>query len=132
MSPTAGAYANYASSSVATAGPNEVVRMAYDRILTACNRAETVFEAPSAGWLETFHSECVRAEDILVELAGMLATEHDDEAVAELAGQLYGLYGFCHARLVEANVMKDAAPLAAVRATIADLRAAWSEGVCLR
>jgi flagellar biosynthetic protein FliS len=132
MSPTAGAYASYATSNAATAGPNEVVRMAYDRILTACNRAESVSEAPTPGWLETFHTECVRAEDILVELAGMLATEHDDEAVAELAGQLYGLYGFCHARLVEANVMKDSEPLAAVRSTIAGLRAAWSEGVCLR
>ncbi len=132
MAPTAGAFAAYTSSSAVTAGPNEVVRMAYDRILTACDRAESAREARIDVWLETFHSECVRAEDILVELAGMLATTHEEPAVAELAGQLYGLYGFCHSRLVEANVTKDSEPLAAVRSTIGPLRDAWSEGVCQR
>ena len=130
MAPTAGAFAAYTSSNAVTAGPNEVVRMAYDRILTSCDRAESAHEAQVSVWLETFHTECVRAEDILVELAGMLATKHEDPAVAELADQLWGLYGFCHARLVSANVMKDPEPLTAVRSTIGSLRDAWNEGVC--
>ena len=130
MAPTAGAFAAYTSSNAVTAGPNEVVRMAYDRILTSCDRAESAHETRVSVWLETFHSECVRAEDILAELAGMLATKHEDEAVAELAGQREGLYDFCHAQLVSANITKDPAPLGTVRSTISSLRDAWNEGVC--
>jgi flagellar biosynthetic protein FliS len=74
----------------------------------------------------------VRAQDILNELCGMLATGHDDDAVAELAGQLLGLYTFCYGQLVDANVSKTSEPLALVRSTIAPLRAAWNEGVCRR
>jgi flagellar biosynthetic protein FliS len=130
MAPTAGAFAAYTSSNAVTAGPNEVIRMAYDRILTACDRAESAREGRIPSWLEAFHNECIRAEDILLELAFMLATKHEDPAVAQLADQLQGLYGFCHAQLVSANVMKDPEPLLAVRSTIGSLRDAWSEGVC--
>jgi flagellar protein FliS len=130
MSPTATAFATYASTNAATASPPEIVRMAYERILTACDRAVTHHRGHGSGWIEAFHGECVRAQAILTELITSLAVEHSDGSVSRLAAQLSGLYSFCHRQLVDANVRKDPAPLASVRDTIGVLRTAWTEGVC--
>lgn len=119
----------YARSSASTARPAEVVRMAYERVVTACDRATDAATERDAGWLQRFHDETSRAQAILVELAGMLAAGSADPAVAAMARDLGDLYLFCIDRLTGANVAKDAAPLAAVRAAIDGLRDAWTTGV---
>jgi flagellar biosynthetic protein FliS len=129
MSTATAALAAYARSSASTADPAEVVRMAYERIVAACDRAADAAGDRNAGWVQRFHDETTRAQALLVELSGMLATRSADPAVATMARDLGDLYAFAIRLLTDANVGKDAAPLAAVRTTIDGLRQAWAAGV---
>lgn len=119
----------YARSSASTAHPAEVVRMAYERIVTACDRATDAAAERGAGWVQHFHDETTRAQALLLELSGMLATGAADPAVALMARDLGDLYLFAVRLLTEANVAKDPAPLTTVRSTIDGLRDAWTTGV---
>lgn len=103
--------------------------MAYERVITACDRASVAAAEQPWGWRQTFHDETVRAQAILLELSAMLRPGHADPAVATLARQLEGLYRFAIDRLVMANVTKDPKALRSVRSTIDGLREAWVAGV---
>ncbi len=129
MTTATAAIATYARSSAATAAPAEVVRMAYDRVLTACVRAVEAEETRESGWVQRFHDETTRAQAILLELLGALATGHSDPAVAAMSTQLADLYQFAIAGLVEANVSKSPDRLVDVHDVIEGLRDAWVEGV---
>lgn len=119
----------YARSSASTADPAEIVRMAYERIVSACDRAIDAADDHDDGWLQRFHDETTRAQDLLTELTGMLAVASADPGVAALARDLGDIYLFAIGELAAANVAKDPAPLAAVRATVDGLRDAWTNGV---
>jgi flagellar protein FliS len=123
-------YSAYASSSAATASPAEVVRMAYARIVTACDRMARASEGRRTGWIETFNAESLRAQALLLELTGMLSLKSDVPEVAELAGNLASLYRFCIDELVAANLAKDVERCAFVRSTIDGLGSAWEASVC--
>jgi flagellar biosynthetic protein FliS len=129
--PTA-AYAAYASASSATASPVEVVRMAYARIITACDRMKLAAETKRGGWVETFNAEAIRAQAILVELTGMLALGHVDADVALLSDRLASIYLYCREQLVLANVAKDPKRLPTVRSAIDGLHSAWEASLCAR
>jgi flagellar biosynthetic protein FliS len=129
MAATTEALAAYARSSATTASPSEIVRMAYERVLTACDRSETAATERPAGWVQVFHDESTRAQAILFELSSVLAMNHPDPAVAELSRQLADLYQFARAELVRANLAKSAEPLASVRMIIDGLRDAWTTSV---
>lgn len=109
--------------------------MAYERVITACDRAIAAAAATTSAterqacWRQTFHDETVRAQAILVELGTMLRTKHPEPAVAALAGQLEALYRFALDQLVKANMTKDPKPLRSVRSTVDGLREAWIAGV---
>jgi flagellar protein FliS len=119
------ALASYAQASATTAGPGEIVRMAYERIITACNRAEQAEADVPSNWVQIFHDETLRAQSILLELTVGLAVDHDDPAVVDLATHLGDLYRFCIDELVDANIYKDPEPLDDVRSVIDGLRDAW-------
>lgn len=123
-------HAAYAASASTTASPAEVVRMAYGRITTACDRMMRAAEQKPSGWIELFNSECLRAQALLFELTGMLAKDSADADVAALVANLAALYNFCERELVTANVAKDPKRCANVRKTIEGLRTAWEQGVC--
>jgi flagellar biosynthetic protein FliS len=123
------AIASYAAASAATASPQEIVRMAYDRVLTACDRAEHARTQRPENWIQRFHDEMVRSQAILLELTSGLALAHPDDAVALLSAQLCELYRFCNAQLTTANITKSVEPLRAVRSTIGELRDAWVHSV---
>ncbi len=106
--------------------------MAYDRVITACDRAKAAAADRPSNWRQTFHDETVRAQAILVELVSVLQVEHRDPEVAALSKQLAGLYRFTLDQLVRANMSKDHKQLSAPRATIDGLREAWIAGVLLR
>lgn len=125
MSATATALSAYARASAETASPHEIVRMAYERVLTACDRATHARDAQYRGWIQTFHDETIRAQAILAELASVLAVNHPDPAVADLSNQLDDLYRYCNGELMRANVAKDSQPLGAVSMVIDGLRDAW-------
>jgi len=122
---SATALASYAKVSSATASPHEIVRLSYERVLTACDRATIAYQDRPWNWVQTFHDEMVRAQAILVELTTGLAVTHPDENVSAMAGQLEALYRFAIDAMVEANVAKSVTPLAGVRRVIDMLRDAW-------
>jgi flagellar biosynthetic protein FliS len=126
------AYAAYASASSATASPVEIVRMAYARVITACDRMTLAADTKRGGWVETFNTEAIRAQAILVELTGMLAIGHSDPDVALLSDRLAAIYLFCREQLVLANIGKDAKLLVAVRDAIDGLHSAWEASLCTR
>jgi flagellar biosynthetic protein FliS len=123
-------YSAYAASSAATASPAEVVRMAYARIVTACDRMARAAESRRTGWIETFNAESLRAQALLIELTGMLAVDSENADVATLATSLGALYRFCIEELVAANCAKDGRRCAFVRSTIDGLGSAWEASVC--
>lgn len=123
-------YGAYAASSATTASPAEIVRMAYARIVTACDRMTRAAETKLTGWIETFNAESIRAQALLLELTGMLAIGSDNPEVAELAGSLGALYRFCIEELVAANCAKNGKRCAFVRSTIDGLGSAWETSVC--
>jgi flagellar biosynthetic protein FliS len=123
-------HAAYAASSAATASPAEVVRMAYGRIVTACDRMTRAAEQKASGWVELFNNESLRAQALLFELTGMLAQDSAEPEVAALADNLASIYQFCERELVTANIAKDPRRCANVRKTIDGLRTAWEQGVC--
>ena len=61
MATTPSAIAAYAKSAANTATPQEIVRMAYERVLTACDRATAAAAGEAQGWRQVFHDETVRA-----------------------------------------------------------------------
>jgi flagellar protein FliS len=99
--------------------------MAYDRVITACDRAELAERERGASWLQTFHDETIRAQAILVELSAGLAMNHASSDVVALSRQLDSLYRYAMDELVKANTQKSADPIAAVRLVIDGLRDAW-------
>ncbi len=128
MSAPAAALATYAQSSAATASPYEVVRMAYERVITACDRAEHAERNHTSNWLQVFHDETIRAQAILVELSAGLSLGHPDPAVVALSQQLDNLYRYAIHQLVQANMQKSREQIPAVRLVIDGLRDAWVTG----
>lgn len=125
MFTTAAALASYAQSSANTASPREIVRMAYERIITACDRAEQAERSRSGEWMQTFHDETVRAQAILIELCAGLSLQHRDPEVVALAEQLDRLYRYSIEQLVDSNMRKSSEPLHAVRLVTDGIRDAW-------
>jgi flagellar protein FliS len=125
MSARAAALATYAQSSAATASPHEVVRMAYDRVITACDRAELAERERGDNWMQVFHDETIRAQLILLELSTGLALNHHSPDVVALSNQFDSLYGYAIQELVRANLQKSADPISAVRMVVDGLRSAW-------
>lgn len=106
--------------------------MAYDRIVTACDRSANAAKDKTPGWRQTFHDETVRAQHILMELTSVLQIEHRDAEVAEMSQRLSALYRFVTDQLVRANVEKNAKHLGPARSTIDGLRDAWVTSVLER
>ncbi len=129
MSVRSAGLATYAKSSAATASPQEIVRMAYDRVITACDRAELAELEEGPDWMQVFHDETIRAQAILVELATGLAVNHPSPDVVALSKQFDSLYGYAIQELVRANTQKSADPIPAVRMVVDGLRDAWVTAV---
>lgn len=120
MSMHANPYAQYRQTQAQTASRVQLVVMLYEGVLRFCALAEV---ATRAGDIEARHTNLVKAEAIIAELAGTL----NYEAGGDLAANLGRLYDYCYRRLVEANIQQDAAMIAEVRGLIAELLEAWRE-----
>jgi flagellar secretion chaperone FliS len=109
----------YQQQAVTTASPAQLVLMCYDGVLAAVTRARQ-------GDREVRNRELQRAQAILTELQVTL----DHEQGGDIARNLDGLYGFCIAELVKANVSGDLTDLDGVVDVVAELREAWHESCC--
>lgn len=99
--------------------------MAYDRVVTACDRAEVAERDRASNWVQVFHDETIRAQTILLELTAGLALNHANADVAAMSRHLDSLYHFAIQELVYANTQKSPDEIIAVRRMIDGLRDAW-------
>lgn len=107
----------YLAQQVASASPERLLVMLYDRLLVDIDRAAAAQEAgdwPGAG------THLTHAQRIVEELSATLS-----DGVWDGAADLRGVYGYLHGRLISANVARDAAATAECRELVAPLREAW-------
>ena len=112
----------YKEIQIKTANQIRLIVMLYDGAIRHCNLA---LDALSAGHrrYDEVNSHIIAAQDILSELTASL----DFEKGGVLAKNLFSLYAFMNRRLMDANLKKEAAPLAEVKKYLGDLREAWDE-----
>lgn len=109
--------AAYATNSVATAGPEQLLVLVYDRLLRDLTLAE---EAQRDGRRDLAHNELVHAQALLAELMSSL-----DPTAWDGGPGLMALYTWMMSELVQANITGDASRTATCRGFVADLAEAW-------
>ena len=112
----------YQTQAVGTAGPAQLVIMLYDGALAAIAKSAAALNAPGPGTIELANTELTRAQDIITEL--MLSLDHERGGI--ISANLAAIYTYCLDHLTQANLSKDAAPLAEVSRHLVELREAFA------
>lgn len=108
----------YLEQQVASATPERLLTLLYDRLLVDIDRAASAQDAedwPAAG------THLTHAQWIVSELNGSLTDVWDG------AAELRGVYTYLTGRLITANISRDRAATAECRDLVAPLREAWHE-----
>jgi flagellar protein FliS len=115
----------YRANSVLTASPGQLVLMLYDGALRALHLARVGFAQPENDprRFEAINTNLLKAQAIIGELQDTL----DHQAGGEFAATMHRLYDYYNRRLLEANIHKDAKPVAEVERLLRDVRDAWAE-----
>lgn len=115
----------YRANSVLTASPGQLVLMLYDGALRAMRLAREGFAQPESDprRFESINTNLLKAQAIIGELQGTL----DHQAGGEFATTMHRLYDYYNRRLLEANLRKDAKPVAEVERLLREVRDAWAE-----
>lgn len=113
----------YASDAVATASPQRLLVMLYDRLALDLERAEIAINQHNPS---NAHVALVHAQDIIIELRATLNLE-----VWPAGQQLALVYDYVLELLVDANMRKVVEPVAACRALIAPIHDAWHQAAGL-
>ena len=108
---------------VLTAPREQLLLMLVDGAVKFADRAKDRLEAKD---YEQYGQNCMRAQRIMMEL---ICSLRRDLIGDELYNNLVGLYHFCYARLIEANLRRDAALLAEATKILLQLRDMWHEAV---
>ena len=119
MSAAAALRARYMGDKVATASPQQLLVMLYDRLALDLERAQT---ALGAGDHEESSRQLLHAQDIVAELRSSLRVD-----VWEGGPRLAALYSWLFTELVTANVKRDANRVASCRQVVEPLRGAWRQ-----
>ena len=117
MPTIAAARAAFATTAKATATPQALLVMLYDRLVLDLQRAESAYGLND---LAGVNRHLNHAQDIITELSGALDVKAWDGGPA-----LASLYDYLLAELMGANVAKDVERIAAARAVVEPLRDAW-------
>jgi flagellar secretion chaperone FliS len=113
----------YVSDSVQTMSPGHLIVALYDRILLDLERT---LAALAESDMYSAHSALMHAQEIVFELLTSLDVQQWPEGKT-----LAALYRHIQDLLVEANVVKQPAPVLACRELILPLRDAWREAAGL-
>ncbi len=115
----------YRANAVLTASPGQLVLMLYDGALRALALTREAFQRPDSdvARLQVINHQLLKAQAILSELQGGL----NYEAGGEVAHNLNRVYDYYKRRLFEANLRKQAAPVAEVEQLLGEVRGAWAE-----
>lgn len=108
----------YLEQQVASASPERLVTMLYDRLLVDIDRARAAQDA--ADW-SAAGQHLLHAQQIVTQLSASLTDVWDG------AADLRSLYTYLNGRLIAANVTRDAAGTAECRDLVAPLRDAWHQ-----
>jgi flagellar protein FliS len=119
MSAAAALRARYLGDSVATASPQQLLVMLYDRLALDLERAENALVAGDR--LEA-GAQLRHAQDIVFELRSSLQVD-----VWEGGPRLAALYSWLITELVQANVKADRNRVASCRQVVEPLRDAWRQ-----
>jgi flagellar secretion chaperone FliS len=111
--------ARYLGDTVATASPQQLLVMLYDRLALDLERAET---ALGAGDRQEAGAQLQHAQDIVFELRSSLQVD-----VWEGGPRLAALYGWLITELLQANVKGDRNRVKACRQVVEPLRDAWRQ-----
>ena len=115
---------SYQSASVETSSPGKVILMLFDGALRFMEAAQKGFdEEDIVKRNEAIHNNLTKAQNIILELQ----TSLDLEKGGDFAKTMYGLYGYMHQELSQANVKKDKAPIENVVNHLNEIRNAWEE-----
>lgn len=106
----------YLEQQVASASPERLLTLLYDRLLVDIDRAASA--QASEDWLGA-GTHLTHAQWIVSELNGSLTDEWDGSA------ELRGVYVYLTGRLIAANITRDPAATAECRDLVAPLREAW-------
>ena len=116
---TASLRARYMGDSVATASPQQLLVMLYDRLALDLERAE---QALVDGNREAAHTQLMHAQEIVLELRASLNVE-----VWEGGPRLAALYAWVLGELIQANLKGDVRRVRDCRKVVEPLRDAWRE-----
>ncbi len=117
----AAGYGVYRRIQTETSSPAELILLLYDALLNDLKHAE---ERLRHREFDTAHTSLVRAQEIVLELIASL-----DMDAGDIARQLAPLYEYQYQRLLEANVQKNAKPVAEVIRLVTPLRDAWVNAI---
>lgn len=112
----------YLEQQVASASPERLLTMLYDRLLVDIDRAAA---SQDAGDWAAAGGHLTHAQRIVAELSGSLTDAWDG------AADLRSLYTYLTGRLIGANVTRDRAITDECRTIVAPLRDAWHEAAAL-
>ncbi|WP_347059479.1 flagellar export chaperone FliS [Blastococcus sp. HT6-30] len=111
--------ARYMGDTVATASPQRILVMLYDRLALDLERAQ---KAVAAGERQEANEQLQHAQEIVLELLSGLQVD-----VWEGGPRLAALYNWLIGELVQANVKLDANRISACRQVVEPLRDAWRQ-----
>lgn len=112
----------YRETKVKTAGQGRLIVMLYDEAIKQIDLAADDLKEGVRRY-DAVNTALVRAQEVVAELMSSLNFERG----GEIARNLFSLYTYFNSQLLEANLRKDAAPLAPVRVFLSELRSAWEE-----
>ena len=113
---------DYQSMQILSAKPEKLILMLYDGAIRFIQQG---IKAMNENKIELAHNNLLRSQNIMVELMASLNFEKG----GELAVNLFRIYEFMHYTLVQANVKKEAEPLARVAEQLKMLRESWSQAL---
>jgi len=116
---TASLRARYMGDTVATASPQQLLVMLYDRLALDLERAE---EALVAGNKDVSHAQLLHAQEIVLELRASLQVD-----LWEGGPRLAALYTWVLGELMKANLKGDVRRVRDCRKVVEPLRDAWRE-----
>ena len=111
--------ARYLGDTVATASPQRVLVMLYDRLALDLERAQ---KAAAAGDRQTVNEQLQHAQAIVIELLSSLKVD-----VWEGGPRLAALYNWLITEMVQANVKLDTNRISSCRQVVEPLRDAWRQ-----
>ncbi len=116
----------YRANAVLTASPGQLVLMLYDGALRALALAKEGCQRPESDVrrLEIINTQLLKAQAIIAELRATLNFDVGDGSFAREMDRLYEYY---NRRLFEANMRKDAGPVAEVERLLKEVRDGWAE-----